>query len=136
MLGTDGGVIQSGRDGMSKRDLSGVVLQNVGESPLQHAGSAALERKARGMLAEFFSASTGFHADELYLLLWNEFIEHADSVRPAANAGDHSRWKLAFGFQDLFFRFARDHSVEVAHHGGVRMRSQNASQQIMRRSDV
>src|SRR3954470_2221050 len=103
---------------MRERDLARFVLEYVRKSPLQHAGTATLECEARRVLPEFLSASAGFHTDELDLLLWNEFIEHADSVRPATNAGDHSRGKPAFGPHDLFFRFARNHPVEVAHHGG------------------
>ena len=45
MLGSDGGVIEAGRDGMRERDLAVFILQNVGEGSLQDSWSAALETR-------------------------------------------------------------------------------------------
>ncbi len=72
VLGTDGRIIQSGGDGVRQRDLSGFVLQNVGEGSLQYSGPAACE-SARRVRRARSTASAGFDADELDLLVGNEF---------------------------------------------------------------
>ena len=41
-----------------------------------------------------------------------------------------------FGFQNLRARFAADHRLEIAHHRGIRMRSQNRAQQIVRSAHI
>ena len=43
---------------------------------------------------------------------------------------------LAFGFQNLLARLFADDAVEVAHHGGIRMRAEDAAEQVVRGADV
>ena len=53
MLGADGGVVESGGDGVGARDLAGVVLEDVGVGSLEDAGEAASGLlEAGGVLAE------------------------------------------------------------------------------------
>ena len=86
MLGADGGVVESGGDGVRQRDLSVLVLQHVGVGSLQHPGAAAFE--ARRVLAERVAAAAGLDADQLHLRVLDELVERADGVRSAAHAGD------------------------------------------------
>ena len=43
---------------------------------------------------------------------------------------------LRFGFQNLLARLFADDAVEVAHHRGIRMRAEDAAEQVMRGADV
>ena len=61
----------------------------------------------------------------------DELVEDADSVGAPADAGDDGGGQLAFGLQNLLARLFADDAVEVAHHGGIRMRAQHAAQQVM-----
>jgi hypothetical protein len=61
MLGSDRGVIQSGRDGMRAFDLPFYVHEDVGHAPLQHAEPPAGE--TGGMFAAGDAPAAGFDAD-------------------------------------------------------------------------
>src|SRR5438270_6702275 len=98
MLRADGRVIEAGGDGMRERDLTGIVLKNVGKRSLQNTRPAAFKSKARGVLAKLGAAAAGFHADELHLLFRDEFVEHSDRVRTATNARNDGCGQFAFGF--------------------------------------
>ena len=99
VLGTDGGVIEPGRNGMGERDLAVVVLQQIAARAVQHAGRAAGE--ARGMFAQFVAAAAGFDADQLHAVVLDERMEDADGIAAAADAGDDRVGQTAFGFQNL-----------------------------------
>src|SRR5580693_8239245 len=75
MLGANGGVVEACRDGMRSRDLSILILQNVGIGALQDSRLAAA--KTRCMLAQFGAAAASLDADQPNLLLWNEFVKRA-----------------------------------------------------------
>ena len=88
------------------------------------------------MLAEGVAAASGFDADELDAGVVEEGVEDADGVGASADAGDDGGGKFGFGFQNLLARLFADDAVEVAHHGGIRMRAQHAAQQVMRGANV
>src|SRR5271167_3658725 len=131
VLWSDGRIIQSRRNRMGCRDLSRYVLQNKGVSPLQHARSASLSAEPRGMLSKRVSASASFHANELHVAIADELVERPDSVGTPANTSDYGGRQLPFRLQNLLTRLLPDDAVEVAHHGGIRMRAQHAAQQVM-----
>src|SRR4051794_26435082 len=129
MLGADGCVVESGRDGVGGRDLAVVILKHIGISALQDARSTTAE--TCGMLAERGTAASGFDPDEPHLAILEELVECADSVGTAADAGDDGRRQSAFLLQYLFFDFNTDAAMKVAHHGWVRMSSERAAEKIM-----
>ena len=88
------------------------------------------------MIAQALAPAPGFHADQLDFLVLDELVKDADGIRSAADAGDDRLGKLAFGLKNLLSRFAPGDLVKVAHHGGIRMRSQHAAQQVMRGAHV
>src|ERR1019366_10504533 len=127
MLGTNGGIIEARRDGVGEGDLAVRILQHVRECSLQHARRTAL--KAGRVLAQCSAATAGFHADKPHLAVGNEFVECADGVRSATYAGDDDRWQPAFLLQNLLLHLDADAAMEVAHHGGIGMRSESAAEE-------
>src|SRR5580693_5196552 len=108
---------------MSERNLAVLILQDVGECALQHARCAAL--KTGSMLAERSAATSGLNADKPYLPVGDELVKGADRIRAAAYAGNHCVGQPSLFFKNLRFDFAADATVEVAHHGGVRVRAES-----------
>src|SRR5271167_1976278 len=131
VLGSNRRIIQSRRNRMGWSDLSRYVLQNKGVSPLQHPGPASLSAEPRGMFSQRVSPTSSFHANELHVAIADELIERTDSVGTPANTSDYGGRQFPFRLQDLLARLFADNPVEVAHHGGIRMCAQHASQQVM-----
>ena len=102
--------------------------------PCSTPGEPPLE--ARGVFAQLCAAAAGFHADQFNFLVLDKFVEDADGIRAAADAGDDRGGQLAFGLENLRAGFAPDHFVKVAHHGGIGMRAEHAAQQVVRGTDV
>jgi len=88
------------------------------------------------VVAERGAAAAGFDADEAHISVGDEFVEHADGVGAAADAGDNRRGQTVFLLENLRARFAADHAVEVAHHDRVRMRAKDAAKAVVRGADV
>src|ERR1700722_18635902 len=119
---------------MRVRDLARRVLQQIGIGSLQHPRRTAV--KTRGMLAQAFSASASFDANQLYPLVLDELMKDANGIRAPADASDNRGRQLAFGFQNLSAGLAPDDLVKIAHHRGVRMGAEHAAQKIMRGANV
>src|SRR5207253_7675332 len=119
---------------MRGRDLSGFVLQHIRKRTLQNAWQSTPE--ARRVIAQFLSASTRFHSDQLYFLLADEVVKNSNGIRSSANTCDDRCWKFAFSFHYLGARLAANHRMKIPHHGRIRMRPQYTAQQIMSRADV
>jgi len=134
VLGSDEGIVQPRRDGVSEGDLPVVVLQQVAVGALQHARRAAAE--ARGVVAQPPAAPPSFGADELHSGLRHEGVEDAYGVAAAAHAGQHRVGQAPLGLQDLAAGLFTDHRLELAHHGGVGMRPQRAAQQVVGVVDI
>ena len=62
VLGPDGRIVETRRDGMRERDLAVFILQHIGVGALQHSRRAALE--PRRVLAQRRAAAAGLDADE------------------------------------------------------------------------
>src|SRR6185437_5344703 len=110
---------------MRHRNLPVLVLQDVGECALKHAGHSA--EKARRVLAQFAAAAAGFHTDQPHLPLGNELVKRADGIRSPAYAGDYSGGQPSFLLQNLLLDFLADYLLEIAHHSRVRMRTERAA---------
>src|SRR6478672_10088163 len=115
---------------MREPNLAVYVLKDIGKSSLKHSGQSAA--KTRSMLAQLIAATAGFHADQLDLLVLQEFMKDSNGIGTAAHAGDDGRRQPAFGFQDLCAGFAANHGMKIAHHGGIWMSAQHTAQQVMR----
>src|SRR3954452_3740349 len=134
MFGTNRGIIEASRDRMGRGNLSALVLQHVRISSLKHSRRASAETCR--MVAKLFSATACFNSNELHFLIFDELVKDADGIRSAANASNDRLRKLAFGAQNLRPRLTPSYLVEVANHRGIRMRTQHAAQQIMRRANI
>ena len=82
------GIVQAGGDRVDVGGLAVVVLQDVAEAAVQHAGAAEAERG--GVVARLVGAAAGLDAHQLDARVVDERIEHAGRVAAAAHAGhDH-----------------------------------------------
>ncbi len=134
MLRPDGGVVQAGGDRVGQRDLASIVLQEVRVGALQHAGASAVE--AGGVAAQRRATAARLDADQPDTRLIDKVIERANRIGPATHAGQHCRRQPGFLLQDLLLDLLPDHAMKVTDHGWVRMRAEDAAQQIMRRAHV
>src|SRR3974390_2409000 len=107
-------------------DLAVFVLQDIGKRTLQNSGNSTT--KTRGVLAKYSSATAGFDSDQAHIAILDEFVESADRVRSAADAGNHGSGKPAFLLKDLLLHLAADAAMEIANHGWIGVRSQRAAQ--------
>ncbi len=121
-------------------DLAVFGLQHVGVGALQNAGARSGEAlrggEACGVFAEFVAAAAGFDADHFYGFVFQKFVEQADGVGTAADAGKKMRGQAIFRSENLRAGFAADAGVEIAHHRGIRMRAENRAEKIVRGADV
>src|SRR5205085_2624180 len=61
-----------------------------------------------------------------------ERVKQTDSVGPATNAREKMRGQALFRDKNLFASFASDDGLKIAHHGGIRMRTENGAKKVMR----
>src|SRR6202034_892519 len=80
--------------------------------------------------------TTGFDADEADFFVRDELVECADGVGAAANTGDNRGRQAVFFFENLRAGFAADDAMKVANHGRIRMRAENAAEEVVRGADV
>ena len=84
VLRTDGRIIESGRNGMSRCDLAILVLEHKRPCPVQHsfavAAAAGCCSEARRVLPNQFAASPRFHSDKAHLLIGDKRMEKADGI--------------------------------------------------------
>src|SRR6478609_6772980 len=83
------------------------------------------------MVAKLLATAAGFYAHQFHFFVFDELMEYTNRVRSPAYAGDDLRGQFTFQLEDLRAGLASDHGMEVAHHGGIRMCSQNAAKQVM-----
>ena len=86
VLRADAGVVQACGNRVGAGDLAVGVLQQVGAVAVQHARRAA--GHAGGVLAGVDAVTGGLDADDLYAFIVEEWVEQADGVGAAADAGD------------------------------------------------
>ncbi len=105
VLGTNGGIVEAGGDGMSGGDLTVFVLQDVSVSALKDAGASADKTlcggETRGVFAELAAAATRFNANEFDTGITEELVKEADGIRTAADASEKMSGQSLFGGEDL-----------------------------------
>jgi hypothetical protein len=137
---TNGRIIETRGNGMGGGDLAIFVLQDVGVGALQNARASASEAlvggEACGVLAKPVAAAASLDTDHFYAGILEEFVEETNGVGAATNTGVKMRGQALFGSEDLFAGFAANDGLEIADHGGVRMRAKNGAKEIMGIADV
>ena len=79
VLGADGRVVESGGDRMRRGYLPVLVLEDVTERALQHAGTTAARAfETRGVLSEFFAHASRFDSDHSDARVSEERVEQPD----------------------------------------------------------
>src|SRR5262245_35061246 len=126
VLGTDGGVIETGRDRMGQFDIAILVLQHVATSALEDAAAAAGE--SRGMLAGLNAIPARLDTNQPNGAIIDERIEDAHGVAATADAGDDGVRKAPERVETLTASFLADDRLELAHHERIRMRPEHRSE--------
>src|SRR6185295_5396863 len=119
VLGTHGGVVETGGDGMRQGHLSVVVLQKIAVSALENPRGTTCE--TCGMFAQVLAAPTRFHAHELYRSVADESVKHADGVGATTHTRKNRVGKTVFALQNFRPRLIADHTMKIADHHRVRM---------------
>ena len=120
MLRPHAGVIQAGRDRMGLGDLPVRVLQKVSAIAMQHAGRPCRQRRRVAPRGD--ALPSRFNADQSRALVRDVRIEDSHRVAATAHAGNHCIGLAAGHLWHLDQALVADHTLEVAHHGRVRMR--------------
>src|SRR5215472_3586041 len=115
-------------------NLAIAILQDIRISPLQHTGQATA--KACRMLSQLRATSTCLYANELYFLVANKLVEYANRIRSTAHTCNNGCRQSAFRFQNLLAGFTTNHGMKIAHHRGIRMRTQDAPQQVVSGANI
>ena len=140
VFGADGWIVEAGGDGVRGGDLAVFGLQDVGVGALENAGArsskALVGGQAGSVFAQFVAAAAGFDANHSDGFVLEEFVEQADSVGAAADAGEKMRGQAIFGGENLRSGFAADAGVKIADHGRIRMRAEDRAEKIVRGADV
>ena len=134
VLRTDGGIVETGTDGMRQGNLPVAVLQHIGFGALKDADFVL--RETRRMHAALDPEAAGLHADQPHALVLDERMEQADRVAPAADTGQQCGRQSPFRLENLFACFAADHALEVADHHRIRVRAERRTEDIVRRADI
>src|SRR5207237_4446170 len=93
-------------------DLTVAILQHIRKCSLKNTWAATIE--PGGVLAQFFSATAGLHADELHFLVAQERMKNSHGVGSAADASDDSIRQTALSFENLRARLAADDRLKIA----------------------
>ncbi len=140
VFGADGGVIETGGNGMSGGDLAVLVLQHVGVSALEDAGARTGETlvggQACGVFAKTLAAAARLDAHHFYVRVLEKFVEEADRVGAATDAGVKMGGQALFGGENLRASFAADDGLKIADHRRVGMRAENGAEEVMGIADV
>ena len=135
VLGTRARVVEPGRDRVRLLDLAVVVLEHRRQRAVQDAGQAA--RGERGAVAAGHQAlPRRLDADELDVLVVDEAGEHADRVRPAADARDDAVGQAAGALEQLGARLVADDALQLADDRRVRRRADRRAEDVVRGLDV
>ena len=134
MLGPDARVVKAGGNGVHRCDLPVLILTEVAFHAMEDAEPPCGDRC--GGFGRIGPATCGFAPDKLHRRVFDEVIERADGVAPAADAGEHGVGQAAFLLLQLVFDLAADDRLEIAHHGGEGMRAHDRPQTVMRVVDA
>ena len=130
VLRAHAGIVQTGGDGVRLLDLAVLILQQHGETAVQHAGTA--ERQGRRVVTQTWPATAGLDSNDLHARVGHERMEGADGVRSAADARDDRIRKSPGFFEHLRTGLTADHRLQLAYEIGIRMRTDRGADQIVR----
>ena len=133
-LGSDAGVVETGRDGMRLLHLPEFVLQDIRARSVQDADRARAER--RRVAPAFDPVPGGLDADELDLAILDERIEDPHRVGAAADAGDDGVWQCADRVEHLGAGFPPDDRLKISHHHRVRVHADDRADDVEGALDV
>src|SRR5438445_10175330 len=109
VLGADRGIVQAGGNRMRVCDLSVRILQNVGHGSVQHANAPATGRRAGvksgGVVSHRLASAAGFHSEQTHLLVCDERMKQADSIRPTSDAREQCVRQFSGLRKNLLTRF-------------------------------
>ena len=135
VLGAGAGVVQAGRDRVRLEDLAVLVLHDRRERAVQHTGQARGGQR-RAVPAGLDALAGRLDPDQPDLGVIHERLEHADRVRAAAHARDHTVGQTAGPLEDLGPRLVADHPLEVPDQRRVRRRAHARADDVVGRLDV
>jgi len=115
-------------------------LEDVGVGALQDArartGESLGSGETRSVFAKAVAAAASFDADHFYFGILQKFVEQADSIRAATNAGHEVGGQALFRGNDLRAGFAADAGMKIADHRWIRMCAEDGAEKIVRGADV
>jgi hypothetical protein len=129
------GVVEPGAHRVRLEDLAVVALQHRGQRAVEHARLAA-DGERRAVAAGLQPLPRGLDADQRDGLVADEPGEHADRVRPAADARDDAIGQPAGTRQELGAGLVADPPLEVAHDRRIRRGPDRRADDVVRRRDV
>src|SRR5262245_26556270 len=107
---------------------------------MQDAGARAGESlrggETSGVFAKSIAAAACFDPHQLYIFVVQKFVEEADGVRAAADAGEEMRWQALFSGENLRVGLTADAGMKIADHSRIRMSAENGAKEIMSGSNV
>lgn len=134
VLGSDGGIIEAGGDGVGIEYLAVLVLQDKGAGALENAEAATVE--AGRVFAGSEAPATGLYADEADGGVIEKGGEYSDGVAPATDARGDEVGQAAFLFEDLAASLDANDAVKVAHHGWVGMGAVGRAKDVVGVPDI
>src|SRR5487761_1734848 len=129
VLGSDAGVVEAGADRVRGEHLAVLILHEVAVRTVQHAGTAAVQR--RRMFLGVEAAPGRLDTDQAHVAVVEEGGEHADRVAAPADAGDDRGGQTAEAGQHLGAGLVTDHPLEAAHQRGVRVGADAAADDVV-----
>ncbi len=129
------GIVQARRNAEPFQNLPVVVLQQIRPVAVQHAGATTCQRRAVFHLGVHTFAAR-FHADDVNRPIVQKREEQPHRVRPTADCGNDRVGQTPFGGLHLFFGLFADDGLEIAHHGGVRVRACDGADAVKRIAHV
>ncbi len=97
---------------------------------MQHADTSFGNRGRIFIGIKTFAGS--FHADQLHIRIFDEWIEHAHRIAAAADTCNDRVRQTPFLLCDLLSCFTADDTLEVSHNLRERMRSEYGTENVMR----
>ena len=118
MLRSDTRIVQSGRNGIYRSDLTIFVLTEIGFHTMEDAHSADIYRGCR--FKSINAPSSCLASDQLHILVLNKMVEATDGIGAPTYAGNHDIRKSVLLLQHLLLYFLGDNCLEVTHNSRKR----------------
>ena len=113
VLRADAGIIQTGGDGVNRRDLTVLILAEIGLHAVENAQTARIDGGCS--LEGVDAAACGLTADQAHIFIIDEIVEAANGVGAAAHAGNDGVRQVAFLFQHLLLDLLGNNRLKITH---------------------